>query len=90
VHADEKLTAFLELEAANWLDELSGFFKLDAVWNKGQGSRKLFLAVAFSPFSDLQSKGSTNHEKRRSPYVSVNSVKKPHNVYCFGGGVDLF
>jgi hypothetical protein len=56
VRADEKLAAFMELEAAMRAARRIGltscrvFFKLDAVWNGGQGSRKLFLAAAFSPF----------------------------------------
>ena len=46
VRADQRLTAFLELESAirlvaNWFDGLVVFAKLDVVWNRGQG-RKLF------------------------------------------------
>ena len=56
--ADEKLTAFTELElaiclAANWFDELPGFFQTRRHLEPGSGQEAASRGLSF-PVSDLQ------------------------------------
>ena len=67
MRADEKLTAFVELESTNRLvgNCVDGFVtlsKLDAVWNRGQG-RKLFSRSFLLLFQICTTKGSPTGDK---------------------------
>ena len=66
--ADEKLTAFLEVDlsfalAANWFDRLAGFLP-DSASSGGQG-RKLFSPSFLPLFQTCSRKGSNTREKRK-------------------------
>jgi hypothetical protein len=67
------------------------FFKLDAVWDRGQG-RKLFSRWLFSPFSDVQSKDQPDREKKGVHHMNQSIRSKNFTTFillavalvCFG------
>ena len=69
---------------ASLIDKQARFFQTRRRLGSGSGAGS-FLPAAFFPLFRRSVEGSTQPgEKRSSLYESVNSVKKLHNVYCFG------
>jgi hypothetical protein len=64
------------------------FFKLDAVWDQGQG-QEAFSRRLFSPFSDVQSKGQPNREKKGVHYMNQSIQSKNFTTFIVLAQLEL-
>ena len=91
MRADEKLTAFVELESAirlvgNCVDGFVPLSKLDAVWNRGQG-RKLFSRSFLLLFQMCTAKGPPAGDKLNKGKINMKPQNLIHiliGIVCIG------